>query len=144
VGSDSRALVERFYDVVWNRADERVARQILDPHFVFRASLGTERRGPDGFIEYLRAVHAALEGFTCVIDDLIATKQRAAAKMTFHGKHRARFFGIEPTGRIITWSGAAFFTIKAGHISELWVLGDVDAVRQHLAPERQLESFLNK
>ncbi len=143
MASDARTLVERFYDVVWNRADEGAAREILDPHFVFRASLGTERRGPGGFIEYLRAVHAALEGFTCVIDDLIVSGPRAAAKMTFHGKHRSRFFGIEPTGRTITWSGAAFFAIEAGRISELWVLGDVDAVRQQLAPERRLESFLN-
>jgi hypothetical protein len=48
-----KALVERFYFEVWNRADEQVAREILHPDFRFRASLGPERRGPDGFIGYI-------------------------------------------------------------------------------------------
>jgi len=135
------ALVERFYDVVWNKADERAAREILDPNFVFRASLGPELRGPDGFIAYLRSVHAALQNFTCTIEDLIATDDRAAAKMRFTGTHRARFFGIEATGRAIAWSGAAFFTARGGRISELWVLGDVEAVMRQLMPERTPQGF---
>ena len=93
------ALVERFYDVVWNKADEQAAREILDPDFIFRASLGPELRGPEGFIAYLRSVHAALENFICTIEDLIATEDRAAAKMRFTGTHRAKFFGVEATGR---------------------------------------------
>ena len=135
------ALVERFYDVVWNKADERAAREILDPNFIFRASLGPELRGPDGFIAYLRSVHAALQNFTCTIEDLIATADRAAAKMRFSGTHRARFFGIEATGRAIAWSGAAFFTARGGRISELWVLGDVEAVMRQLMPERTPRGF---
>jgi steroid delta-isomerase-like uncharacterized protein len=144
VAATAEALVTRFYDVVWNQADERAAQEILDPNFIFRASLGPELRGPDGFIEYLRAVRAALEGFVCTIEDMIATEHRAAAKMIFRGRHRARFFGVEATGREITWSGAAFFTIKAGRISELWVLGDIDAVRRELAPERHAEPFMGR
>ena len=135
------ALVERFYDVVWNKADERAAREILDPNFIFRASLGPELRGPDGFIAYLRSVHAALQNFTCTIEDLIATDDRAAAKMRFTGTHRARFFGIEATGRPITWNGAAFFTARGGRISALWVLGDVEAIMRQLMPERTPRDF---
>jgi steroid delta-isomerase-like uncharacterized protein len=137
----AKALVERFYDVVWNKADERAAREILDPNFIFHASLGPELRGPDGFIAYLRSVHGALENFTCTIEDLIANEDRAAAKMRFTGTHRAKFFGIEATGRHIEWSGAAFFTARGGRISELWVLGDVEAVMRQLMPERTPRGF---
>jgi predicted ester cyclase len=138
----SSELVERFYHEVWNRADERVAREILDADFTFRGSLGTERRGPDGFIEYLRAVHAAVGNFTCTIGQLIATPDGAAAKMTFSGKHRGMFFGVEATGRDLSWSGAAFFTVKGGRIAELWVLGDIDAVKRQIMPDRPTASFL--
>jgi steroid delta-isomerase-like uncharacterized protein len=141
VAVTARALVERFYDVVWNKADEQGAREILDPNFIFRASLGPELREPDGFIVYLRSVHAALENFTCTIEDLLATEDRAAAKMRFTGTHRAKFFGIEATGRLIAWSGAAFFTVRGGRISELWVLGDVEAVMRQLMPERTPHGF---
>jgi hypothetical protein len=39
-------LVRRFYDEVWNRRDEAVAREILHRDFRFRGSLGPELRGP--------------------------------------------------------------------------------------------------
>jgi predicted ester cyclase len=127
-----KTLVEQFYFEVWNRADEEVARAILHPKFRFRASLGPERLGPDGFIDYMRAIHAALANYTSVIDDLIVTENRAAARMTFKGLHRGQFFEVEPTGREVTWAGGAFFTTDGAQIVELWVLGDIDGVKQQL------------
>ena len=141
VSSTPRDLVERFYHEVWNRADENAARDILDPDFRFRASLGPELRGPDDFIVYLRAAHAALGNFTCIIEDMIATQDRAAAKMAFRGTHRGTFFGVEATGRDVHWSGAAFFTMRGGRIAELWVLGDIDGLKRQLMPDEPARSF---
>jgi predicted ester cyclase len=133
VSITAKELVERFYFEVWNRADEDAAREILHSHFRFRGSLGPERRGPEGFMDYMRSIHAALGGFTCAIDDLIVTEYRAAARMTFKGFHRGRFFEVEPTGREIQWAAGAFFTTDGRQITELWVLGDVDSVKRQLS-----------
>lgn len=141
VASTARALVERFYHVVWSKADEAAARQILHPDFVFHGSLGPELRGPEGFIAYLRSVHAALANFVCDIEELIETEERAVARMLFRGIHRGPFFGVPATGREVAWSGAAFFTIRDGLIAELWVLGDIDAVKRQLLPELAHVSF---
>ena len=78
-----KELVERFYHEVWNWADEAAAKEILHADFRFRGSLGSESRGPERFIAYMRLVHAALADYNCRIDDLIATYDRAAARMTF-------------------------------------------------------------
>jgi predicted ester cyclase len=134
-------LVERFYNVVWNKADEAEARKILHADFRFRASLGPELRGPGGFIAYMRTLRAALDNFTCTIEDLIATSDRAAARLSFSGVHRGKFFGVEATGREIRWNGAAFFRIGGGAITELWVLGDVDAVKRQVMPAHPTETF---
>jgi predicted ester cyclase len=134
-------LVERFYNLVWNKADETEARRILARDFRFRGSLGPELRGPDGFIAYMRSVHAALGGFTCQIEEVIAAGDQAAARMSFYGRHRGRFFGIEPSGREIRWSGAAFFETRGGTIIELWVLGDIEEVRRQLEPQRAAPIF---
>ncbi|MGI9383485.1 MAG: ester cyclase [Methyloligellaceae bacterium] len=133
--ADPKTLVERFYAEVWNQADEAVAHEILHPSLSFKASLGPVRTGPDGFIAYLRSVHAALDGFRCIIEELIATEDRAAARMTFVGTHRAEFFGVAATGRQITWSGGAFFRVDGGQIAEIWILGDIDAVKSQLGAE---------
>jgi predicted ester cyclase len=52
--------------------------------------------------------------------------------MRFRGIHRARFFGVEATGREIIWAGAAFFTSDGNQIVALWVLGDLDGVKRQL------------
>jgi predicted ester cyclase len=130
-------LVERFYNEVWNRADEAVAYDILHHDFRFRASLGPEKQGPDGFIEYMRLIHKALSGYTCTIQDIIEQDGRVAARLRFAGLHVGTFFGVAPTAREIAWSGAAFFTTDGARITSLWVLGDVDAVKQQLGCGRQ-------
>ena len=127
-----KRLVERFYHEVWNRADEVVAREILHPEFCFRGSLGEEKRGPDGFITYLRMIHTALSKYTCTIEEIVEERQRAAARMRFAGIHRGQFLGVAPSGREISWSGAAFFAIDGDKITNLWVLGDIDSVKQQL------------
>jgi len=128
-------LVERFYGEVWNKADEAVAREILHIDFAFRGSLGLTRTGRDGFIDYLRSTLAVLGEYQCVIEDLIATDRRAAAKMMFAGVHRGIFFGVPATGRRITWPGSAFFTTDGKQITVLWVLGDIDALKRQLGAE---------
>jgi hypothetical protein len=81
-------LVQRFYHEVWNEADETVAREILHADLHFKASLGPVRTGLEGFIDYMRSLHAGLAGYRCVIDDLIETDTRAAARLRFRGTHR--------------------------------------------------------
>ena len=81
----------------------------------------------------MRDVHRALGDYRCIIDELVTDGDRAAARMRFTGKHRAEFLGVAATGRQITWAGAAFFRIEGGRISDLWVLGDVVALRRQMA-----------
>jgi len=137
-----KMLVERFYNEVWNCANEAVAREILHKDLRFRASLGPERHGPEGFIGYLRAVRQALPDFICIIEELIETERKAVARMHFEGHHRGLFFGVEATGLKIIWAGAAFFKTDGEQITEIWVLGDIDSVKQQLgaAPSESFSS----
>lgn len=127
-----KALVESFYADVWNRRDTARAHEIIASDFRFRGSLGPEKRGVEGFLSYVDAVHAALGDYTCIIKELIETPQRVGARMIFRGIHQADFFGVPATHKTIEWSGAAFFTIRDGQLAELWVLGDIDAVKTQL------------
>ena len=85
-----------------------------------------------GFIGYMRSIRTALANFECIIDDLIEGDKRVAARMRFRGIHSGQFFGVPATGQEIIWTGAAFFTMDRSRITELWVLGDIDAAKQQL------------
>jgi len=132
----NRTLVQRFYGEIWDRWDKDVAYEILTEDFLFRGSLGADRRGIDGFLDYVDRVRTALGDYRSDIGEMVEEPDRLAVKMTFSGDHRAEFFGVPATGKRISWSGAAFFGFRDGRISQLWVLGDIDAVKTQLGATR--------
>ena len=117
-----RTAVEDFYDRVWNRGDKAAIAELIHPDFTFRGSLGPTMTG-----------HAAFSAdYRCTILDLVSEGDRAFARMRFEGIHRAPFLGFAPTGRRVEWAGAALFTLKSDKIADLWVLGDLQGLREQL------------
>ena len=128
----STRLIERFYADIWNRADEKTAREILSPDLEFRGSIGDALRGLDSFLPYVGKIRGAFAEYHCRIDDLIAAGGRVAARMTFAGIHRGSLFGEAPTLKPVSWAGAAFFTIEGNRITRVWVLGDTESLKRQL------------
>lgn len=127
-----RRLVTRFYEEVWNRADTSAIPELFHPDCVFRGSLGAERRGHEGIADYVREVTGALSGYRCEIEALVVEDERAFARMRFSGRHSGAFLGFAPTGREVSWAGAALFECPGGRIRSLWVLGDLAGLHTQL------------
>ena len=125
-------LITRFYAELWDQWDKAVAWEILTDDFLFRGSLGADRRGVDGFLDYVDRVRSALSDYRSDIGEMVEQRDRIAVRMTFSGKHQGDFFGVPATGRRISWAGAAFFGFRDDRIASLWVLGDVDSVKRQL------------
>jgi predicted ester cyclase len=85
----------------------------------------------------MREVHSALADYRCTIEDLVEDDGRAAARVRFEGVHRGELLGFAPTGRRVAWTGAAFFTVSADRLTDVWVLGDLDSLRRQLAEPTQ-------
>jgi predicted ester cyclase len=127
-----RQAVEDFYDRIWNRRDKAAIADLIHPDFTFRGSLGPTTTGHAAFAAYVGMVTGALGDYRCTILDLVAEGDRAFARMRFEGIHRGPFMGFSPTGRRVEWAGAALFTLKSDKIADLWVLGDVNGLREQL------------
>ncbi len=115
--SIERDLVNKFYEDIWNEYDKTAIPELLHDTFTFRGSLGIEKQGPDGFTEYLDMIHSALGSYTCIVKEVVTEPSKAFAKMQFTGLHQATFLDIEPTGKQITWDGAALFHFTNNKIS---------------------------
>ena len=127
-----RQAVEAFYDRVWNRGDKAAIPELIHPDFTFRGSLGPTMKGHAAFSAYVDGVTEALADYRCTILDVVSEGERAFARMRFEGIHRAPFLGFAPTGRRVAWAGAALFTLKSDKIADLWVLGDLQGLREQL------------
>lgn len=128
------ALVRAFYGEVWEAGRLDRIPALMHAEVTFRGSLGPVLRGHDAFAGYVRQVRGALSGYRCEVLTLVEAPDRAAARMRFSGLHEgAPLLGIAPTGRAVSWEGAAFFDCAGGAIRDLWVLGDLDDLRRQLA-----------
>lgn len=121
----SKDLIRRYYDEMWNPWNFAKAGELLASEIIFRGSLGTATRGRDAFCGYMRKVQSAFPDFHNTIEEIVAENDRVAARLTYRGTHRGEIFGLAPTGRAITYAGAAFFRLAKGKVAEGWVLGDL-------------------
>ena len=128
----SRRLVETFYNVMWNTWSEETVRAILTTDIDFRGSIGLQVTGQDGFLTYMATIRDAFPDFRNHIEEIIATDDRAVARLTYTGTHRGELLGCAPTGRHIEYAGVAMFTCHNGRISKVWVLGDLWGLMQQL------------
>lgn len=124
--------VRRFYEVLWDAHDREAMPSILHEDFTFRGSLGQEKRGHEGFAEYVDMVHNALGDYKCIIENLVEEGEKVFAKMSFTGIHQDEFLGYSPSHKRLTWNGCALFTFEGERISDVWVLGDLKSLEDQL------------
>ncbi len=55
---------------------------------------------------------------------MIAEGDKIVARLTWSGTHNGELFGIAPTGRRVSYVGAAIFRLRRGKIQSAWVVGD--------------------
>lgn len=124
--------VRKFYEILWNAHDKSAIPTLLDENFTFRGSLGHEKRGHDGFAEYVDKVHKALGDYRCTIEELVAEGDKVFAKMIFTGVHHDEFLGHPPTQKRISWAGCTLFKFDGHKISDAWGLGDLKGLDEQL------------
>ncbi len=130
--NNRKQQVKRFYEVLWDAHDNEAIPTVLHENFTFKGSLGLEKRGHDGFAEYVDMIHNALADYRCTIEELVAEGEKVFAKMTFGGIHQNEFMGYMPSGKRVSWSGCALFTFDCDLISDVWVLGDLKNLENQL------------
>jgi len=73
-----------------------------------------------------------LQDYSCVIKEMVSEQSKVFAKMQFTGIHRGTLLGFKPTGKRVSWDGAALFHFNEGKVSSLWVLGDIKSLETQL------------
>jgi predicted ester cyclase len=127
-----RKLVERFYSDAWNRWEDRVVDELLTSDFVFRGSLGDEAEGREGFRAYRDRVRSAFPDFRNDVLEIVANGDQAAVRLRCTGRHGGELFGIAATGREVAYDAAAFLRARDAQLCEVWVLGDLEHLREQL------------
>ncbi|HJQ30116.1 MAG TPA: ester cyclase [Rubrobacter sp.] len=128
----NQAVIERFYNEMWNEWNFAVAEEIVAPNVRFRGSLGSTLEGLDDFKVYIETVRAAFPDWHNRIDELVVSGDRVVTRMTWSGTHLGELLGVEPTGERVEYVGAGIFRLAHGKIEDGWVVGDTQELWKQL------------
>jgi steroid delta-isomerase-like uncharacterized protein len=137
-------LLERYFYEGWNKADVNVIKEVLDENVKFRGSFRRKPlRGHQAFLDYMRSAHKALANNKIEIEDVVVSENgaKAASRLTNRGVHRSEFFGVKASGHEVSWCSAGFFTIRDGRVTEIWMLGDIDGLKNQIGAHAESTAF---
>ena len=118
-----KALVNRWFEEVWNKQRQAAIYELLHPDGLVHGladSPGQVICGPDGFLPFWQKFTSAFPDLKVSVDAVIAEGDTAAFRCTVRGRHTGKGLGIEPTGAQVTFTGMAMASIQDGRIIEAW------------------------
>ena len=135
-GSDQERMVRAFFEEQWNQGSGAGLDARITDDFRFHFRGRAMEMDAAGVMQMVESWRNAFSGLRFTIEDVIASGDRAAARLTFTGTHSAETWDIEPTGRTVNVTMMAFFRFEDGRIAEIWEDYDEHGLRQQLSDER--------
>lgn len=116
------ALVERWFEEVWNQGQTATIDEVLTGGTVFYGltSNGDATRGPDGFKPFFHRLRAAFPDIRITVDDVVTEGDKVAARWTATMTHTGDALGFPATHRPVQISGMCFSRLEGGKLVEGW------------------------
>lgn len=126
------ALVERFFEEVWNKGNLSLVEELLSPNY---EDHGLPPGAPHGLNGYKASVNMFRAGFPDIhftLDQVLSEGDRVALRLTGRGTHNGNFMGIAPTGKQVSFGGMTFLRMEAGKVAERWGISDMPGLMGQL------------
>jgi steroid delta-isomerase-like uncharacterized protein len=116
---ENKALVRRFVEQVWAKADVAAVEQLVHPDItVAYPLLPAPVHGREAFKQVLAQVQAAIPDLQATVDELIAEGDKVVVRWTLAGTQRGAFGPIPATGKRVRWTGIGICRIADGRVIE--------------------------
>ena len=133
---ENKALVERFYDQVWDAGNVDVAEEVFAEDYVRHDLRPSEALpGPAGQAKIAADFRAAFPDLHMELDLILAEGDLVAARWTTEGTNTGPWAGRAATGKNARFSGVNIFRIEGGKVVELWNHRDDLGLMQQIGAE---------
>lgn len=117
VQEQNKAIVQRFYEEVYNQGREEVLDEIIAPDYLDYGH-NPPGRGIEGAKADFRSGQGVFSDVHFTIDDLIAVGDQVVVRWTGTLTHTGEFMGIAPTNKTIDLTGISFYRVANGKLLE--------------------------
>ena len=113
--------IHRYFEEVWNQGKLDVLDELLSSDYVnHSSSIPDPEPGPAGVKPIVLAMRQAFPDLRYRIDQLVASDELVAVRVTLSGTHRGDFFGTPPTGKRFEVTQTNLERFREGKIVEHW------------------------
>jgi len=118
----NKALVRRLFDEGFSGGDLAVVEEIFSPDIkLVDPNLPS---GIEGIKAIVRKNNEAFDGWSFVLNDVLAATDKVVVRWTGAGIHSNSFMNETPTGKRVELNGLSIYQIKNGRIVTDWVIPD--------------------
>jgi steroid delta-isomerase-like uncharacterized protein len=112
-----RELVQRFVDMVNSHDVSSMAEHTLPGHIDHNPVVAD---GIEANTAFWQQIFAAFPDITLVVHDLVVEDDRVAGRFEYSGTHRGTFFGVEATGKPLSFQSIDIWRVQDGLLAEHW------------------------
>lgn len=132
MSTTNRDICIRLNQEVFGAANLELVDELVAEDFVEHAAPPGAPGGRDAVRGVVRFIHGGLDDVSYTIEDAVAEGDRVVLRVTMHGTHARKFFGLPPTHKRVTMDQIHIFRMADGKVAEHW------ATRDDLGMMRQL------
>lgn len=128
----AEALFRQLFEVALTERQPAALERAVAPVLVLHAGGRTATLSREMLWQAAQPILTAFPDVRFRVDDVVAQKERAAARVSFTATHRGPWQGISPTARAVNVTEMFFCRIRDGLLAECWQEWDEAGLRAQL------------
>ncbi len=133
MSSESKDIVRRLYEEVWNKRRFDVVNELISPsHAINDPHLAGSAVGPDAYKRVVIQFIAAFPDLQFTVEDYISENDKVVVSWVISGTHKREFRGISATNKKFTLEGITINHVTNGKIMESFLSIDYLGMLQQL------------
>jgi predicted ester cyclase len=123
MSEENKALLQRWFEEVWNKGRADAIDEMLDEKGVVHGLSGDPSSpliGPRDFRPFHTLFRDAFPNIKTVSEDIMAEGDKVAARCSVRAMHEGNFLGIDATQSPVDFTGMVIVRIYNGKIVEAW------------------------
>ena len=131
--TDSKSIVRRLYEEVWNKRNLEAANELISPsHAMQLIDLPDSGIGPEAYARNVVQFVRAFPDLKFKVLDMVAEDEKVVAFWNISGTHKGEFRGIAPTGKKVSVDGITISQLADGKIMDSYVSLDLWSMMRQL------------
>jgi steroid delta-isomerase-like uncharacterized protein len=135
MSQENKAIVQRWFDEVWNKGRADAIRELATEDLVVHGlsdAKGSAVTGLKAFDDFHSQFRNAFPDMYISVEDLIAEGDKVVARCDVRAKHTGDSLGFAATHADVAFTGIAIVRISGGKIAEAWNNFDFMKMNQQL------------